>query len=119
MRFRCTAKVERHSPDSSGAQDVFHVRVGCLPLHEPAKGDPFRAVNVVVSARGAGNEWRGLQRDVQHRRIESLVRSYVKKRGVQWVHSWLPDVIERIDLTEHPLDLAHDDPGDPFEIAIA
>ena len=118
MRFRCTAKVERHAARSHDSPDIFHVRVACIPMHQEAPGNHLRAVSVVVSTPEIGAEWSSLERGAQHQRIESFVRSYVKKRGVQWVHAWQPDIVERIELAVHPVALCHDDPGDPFEIAL-
>lgn len=119
MRSRCTAKVERHSAGSDARCDTFRVRVGCPPLHEARAGDHFRAMNVVVSTATAGDKWGSLERSTQHRLVESFVRSYVKKRGVQWVSRWRPDVVEHVDVADPLHDLLHDDPGDPFEIAVA
>lgn len=118
MRFRCTAKVERHSTGSDARRDTFRVRVGCLPLHEAPEGEPFRAMNVVVSTAAAGEKWSTLEQNARHRLVESFVRSYVKKRGVEWVSKWRPEVIEHVDVGEPLHDLLHDDPGDPFEITL-
>jgi hypothetical protein len=118
MRFRCTAKVERYSAAATD-REQYRVRVGCLPLHQVSDGDPFRTLDVHVSWKARCSDWERLHPAERHQRIESYVRSWVKKRGVEWVANWRPEAIETVELDAVPVVPSHDDPGDPFEITIA